>query len=86
MEQPIQTLPEKIEDIVYERHIFNGPQGDGIINYFYRMNGTELEYRREVIGPVPFEGFDWTPIPDVDQVIDGVTTTVKHPYKDQFFP
>ena len=83
-----QILAYKDGDIVKERHIYNGPKGEGYIDYEYQMNAGELEYKGTHVGPeartVPK---DWTQIPDrvhtesqitgqEDKVADEVLTIV----------
>ena len=83
-----QKLPYKDGDIVKERHVYKGPKGEGYIDYEYRMNAGELEYKGTHVGPearvVPK---DWTQLPDrvetqsqvtgqEDKVVDEVLTII----------
>ena len=83
-----QILPYKDGDIVKERHVYSGPKGEGYIDFEYRMNAGELEYKGTHVGPesldVPSE---WTQLPDrnetekqitgqEDKVVDEVLTII----------
>ena len=61
-----QILPHKDEDgIVRQRDVYQGPKGDGYIDYEYRYTEGKLEYKGVHVGPesrsVPK---DWTEIAD----------------------
>lgn len=60
-----QQLPVKVGDTVFERHVYRSPQGDGQIDFEYRVVGGELEMKQTHVGAENRPSHDFQVIPDV---------------------